>query len=144
MSYSDPDILEAPVYPVLFEIQQDDQAVQMINPTKDFIIRFSIYIPYGLRQEIGNRNYFVYVTLSDNNDMPIAQKVAPVNPPYDQERKVLQFASQFEPINSINNDVINIQVAITTKHQGEMGIGESLRTERFINTYIPLENHYEW
>lgn len=143
MSYSDPDILEAPVHPVLFEIQQDEQVVQMINPTKSFTIRFSIYIPYELRQEIGNRNYFVYVTLSDNDDMPIAQKVARVTSPHNQEIKVLQFASQFEPIDSINNDVVNIQMAITTKHQGEMGIGESLRTERFINTYIPLENHYE-
>lgn len=142
MSISDPDIQEAPVYPVLFEIKQEQHVVQMINPTKNFTIRFSIYVPYILREEIKKHSYYIYVTLS-NNEIPIAQKIAPVNPPQDQKVRILQFASQFDPINLTNNDSINVQVAITAKHHDEMGIGEALRVNRFINTYIPLENHYE-
>lgn len=142
MSYTDPDILEAPVYPTLFEIQHDGQVVQMIDPTKNFTIRFSIYVPYEIRQEIKRHNHYIYVTLS-NNGIPIVQKVAPVSVPHSREDRILQFASQFEAINSTDNDVVNIQVAITTKHQGEMGISEALRVCRFINTYIPLENRHE-
>ena len=78
MSYSDPDIQEAPVYPVMFEIKQENETVQKISPQKSFIIRCSVYVPDETRQEIQDRKHFIYVTLLDSGQ-PVSQQIGAIS-----------------------------------------------------------------
>lgn len=133
----DPDIQDAPVYPVMFEIQQDSETVQMIDSQKPFTVRCSVYVPTAIKEEMKERNHFIYATLL-NNDMPIEQKIGKVDLDSNQKSSILQFAIVFELDDGIKDKTINLQIAITPKHKGEMGIGESIRVGRFVNTYIPL------
>lgn len=59
----DPDIQDAPVYPVMFEIQQDSETVQMIDSQKLFTVRCSVYVPTAIKEEMKERNHFIYATL---------------------------------------------------------------------------------
>lgn len=138
----DPDIQDAPVYPVMFEIQQDSETVQMIDSQKPFTVRCSVYVPTAIKEEMKERNHFIYATLL-NNDMPIEQKIGKVDLDSNQKSSILQFAIVFELDDGIKDKTINLQIAITPKHEYEMGIGESIRVGRFVNTYIPLENRNE-
>lgn len=142
MSYSDPDIQEAPVYPVMFEIKQENETVQKISPKKSFIIRCSVYVPDETRQEIQDRKHYIYVTLLDSGQ-PVSQQIGAISLPVNQEDIIMQFAINFDPVKGTSNNQINLQMAITSKHEGEMGIGEALRIGRFMNTYIPLEKQHE-
>lgn len=142
MSYSDPDIQEAPVYPVMFEIKQENETVQKISPQKSFIIRCSVYVPDETRQEIQDRKHFIYVTLLDSGQ-PVSQQIGAISLPVNQEDIIMQFAINFDPVKGTSNNQINLQMAITSKQEGEMGIGEALRIGRFMNTYIPLEKQHE-
>lgn len=138
----DPDIQDAPVYPVLFEVLQDNQPTQIVDPDKEFTFKCSVYVPRKMRQALSQYKYYVYVTLIVN-EVPIAQKVGLI-PASNQRKKVLQFAVQFERFNkSIESNKVNLQMAITAKHNGESGMGESLRIGRFVNTFIPLEKEHE-
>lgn len=139
---NDPDIQSAPVYPVLFEMKQGDQTVQKINLQNDFVIRCSVYVPSEMLQQLNQQEHFVYVTLIDDGKL-IGQKIGVLNPTPNKEINVLQLAIAFKLDSDIDNDQINLQMAITSKHSDEMGIGESLRIGRFINTYIPVENSHE-
>ena len=138
----DPDLQDAPVYPVLFEIMQNNKVVQIVNPKKDFVIRCSVYVPSVLKQLIAKYDHFVYATLLADGK-PISQQVGTMNANYDLNDSIAQFMVKFECDNLDNLNQINLQMAITAKHSGEMGIGESLRVGRFINTCLPLENSHE-
>lgn len=133
----DPDIQDAPVYPVLFEIIQNNKVVQIVNPKKDFVIRCSVYVPSVLKQQIAKYDHFIYATLLAN-EQPISQQVGTMNANYGLNDSIAQFMVKFECDNLDNLNQINLQLAITPKHKGEMGIGESIRVGRFVNTYIPL------
>lgn len=138
----DADIQKAPVYPVMFEIEQEKETVHIIDPQQAFIIRCSVYVPAELRRGMQEYEHFMYATLFDSGQ-PISQKIGTIKPSDDQKNIILQIAISFEPVKIIDNNKLNLQMAITSKHKGESGIGESLRTGRFINTYIPLENKNE-
>lgn len=142
MSYSDPDIQDAPIYPVSFEIEQDGHTVLAIDPHKSFIIKCAIYVPEEMKQALQQQEHFLYATIFANK-IPIAQQIATIDPDYNPGNKFLQLAIDFSINDYANSDEINFQMAITGKHQGEMGIGESLRVGRFINTFIPLESSNE-
>lgn len=143
MSYMDPDIQEAPVYPVLFTIEQNGNSVLTINPNEEFIVHCAVYIPAQLRQQIKQQDHFIYATIIDSGS-PIIQKIGSITPPvYSNNNEIMQFIIAFELGNRTDANQINLQIAITAKHKGEMGIGESLRVGRFINTYLPLEKEHE-
>lgn len=133
------DIQKAPVYPVLFEIEQDKQTILTIDLSKEFIVKCAIYVPEEMNQVLQQSDYFVYATLFVN-ESPVTQKIATIRPNHNPKNRILQLAIDFNISDKINSNEINFQMAITHKHQGEMGIGESLISGRFINTYIPLEN----
>lgn len=133
----DPDIQDAPVYPVLFKIIQNNKVVQIVNPKKDFVIRCSVYVPSVLKKQIAKYDHFIYATLLAN-EQPISQQVGTMNANYGLNDSIAQFMVKFECDNLDNLNQINLQLAITPKHKGEMGIGESIRVGRFVNTYIPL------
>lgn len=142
MNYNDPDIQNAPVYPVLFEIQQNNKVVSIVNPKEGFVIRCSVYVPSVLKQQIAKYDHFIYATLLAN-EQPISQQVGIMNANYGLNDRIAQFMVKFECDNLDNLNQINLQLAITPKHKGEMGIEESIRVGRFVNTYLPLENSHE-
>ena len=142
MSYSDPDIQEAPIYPVLFQIEQDGQTVLTINSKEEFVVRCSAYVPTNLMQQIKHRSHFIYAPILANGS-PVIQQIGQITPPSNPENSIIQFAVNFNLDDKVKTDQVNLQLAITAKHKGEMGIGESIRVGRFVNTYIPLGEKYE-
>lgn len=138
----DADIQKAPVYPVMFKIEQENETVQRIDPQQAFIIRCSVYVPAKLRREMQEYEHFMYATLFDGSQ-PISQKIGAVKSSVNQKDIILQITLNLEPVKAIDDNKLNLQMAITSKHKGESGIGESLRAGRFMNTYIPLENKNE-
>ena len=138
----DPDIQDAPVYPIMFEIQQNNKTVQIINPQDPFTIRCSVYVPATIKQKMEGYKHYIYATLLDKN-MPVEQKIGKIDIDSNQKSSILQFAIPFKLNDGIKSKVINLQIAVTPKHEGESGIGESIRIGRFVNTYIPLENWNE-
>lgn len=137
MSYQDPDIQEAPVYPVRLEIIQDGKPTNFLSGNDHFTLYCDVFAPSSFIDDHQNTVQYIYASLLSGIHTVDEQKVAEVK--IDPQNKPLvwhfeiPFKWEFRGFESIN-----LQLAITSKHEGEMGLSEALRLGRFVNTFIPI------
>lgn len=136
-----PDIQNAPVFPVSFQVLDDQEkhiyAVTPENGKAVFYVYCAIYVPESFYESNHNKDVFVYFSALVDNQ--VADQVV-AKFPFDTKSDLYRFQVEFDlPFSDADN--VNIQIACTTKHDGEMGISESLRVGRFLNTRIPIEKH---
>lgn len=137
-TYYDPDIQDAPVYPVKISLKNDDNQettfIEKKNGKINFTVMCTIYIPGKTlaQQSIGKKIFVYFTALSSNN--VVAQKFSELP----EGKSFAQYKVPFSIDDASNIDELNLQFACTLKHQGESGIGESLRVGRFFYTIIPV------
>lgn len=134
----DPDIQDAPLYPIDISIKNNDNQelpyVVENNGKIEFSIVCTVYIPdrFWANQFEGQDNFVYFTAL--NNYQVVAQRVGRLP---DGEH-FAQYKVPFS-INEVSDiDELNLQFAYTSKHPGESGLGESLRIGRFFYTIIPV------
>ena len=133
------DIQKAPVYPVELMIKQGEKETPELT-IKDGNISFNldcaIYVPKEFSITNLNSDNFIYFTILVDNDA-ISQRIGKL--PLDPKYSLFKYDIPFNFSVSENTKSINLQAAYTNKHSGESGISESLRSGRFLNTFIPIE-----
>ncbi|WP_242363409.1 hypothetical protein [Limosilactobacillus antri] len=137
-TFYDPDIFSAPVYPVQFEIiNEENRTVPFIkirNNKITFSISCTIYIPNNFWiRPYATVDDFIYFTILEGNQV-IAQQIG--NLP--ENENFARYTVKFDISNIKEIKELNLQLAYTSKHAGESGITESLRVGRFFNTIIPV------
>lgn len=153
----DPDIQDAPVYPVSFMIQNQehlneyptyDFADPQIELTKDGNIDFQLFCTIFLDKEFienfKNVDNFIYLNVLSTNDQQ--QEIYLVQQkgdfPLDQGNLItysFHVVINEENVKKFKLSYLKLQLAITQKHEREMGISESIRLGRFLNTVIPIK-----
>ena len=143
-TYYDPDIQNAPVYPVEISVKnkenKDEPYLTEKNKKIDFIITCTIYIPNNFWvRPYATTEDFIYFTVLGNNQV-IAQRIGKLP----EGEKFAKYTVPFSITNNSGLSELNLQFAYTPKHQGESGIGESLRIGRFFYTIIPIRSTDKW
>lgn len=138
----DPDIQDAPIHCVGFQIKNANQKeifeVENVNGTLNFNITCVIYVPNHFReQQFAQSGRIFFSCLS--NGMVVDQQIGemPIQNSNTQDVLLYKYDVSFH-IEQFDQDVLNFQAAWTNKHNGEMGLSESLRVGRFVNTFIPV------
>ena len=148
--YSDPDILDAPLNLTSFELlNESNKVIPEIRPTDGFLkftVRFAVHVPEQFINNSYPLKYRVFMTISaktDEGERGIWQSIGelPLRP--QNPRNPLIYRYDFSVNADISNiikqiDSVNIQLSVSSKHNGEMGISESLRLGRFLYTNIPV------
>lgn len=152
-----PDIQAAPVYPVAFKIQNQNHldefptyeiADPQIELTEDGNINFqlfcTIYLDSEFLKNFSDRDNFIYLNVLSTNDQQqeiyLTQQRGEF--PTDQGSLItysFHVVIDKENVEKFKLDCLKVQLAITQKHEGEMGITESIRVGRFLNTVIPIK-----
>lgn len=152
-----PDILDAPVYPVSFKIQNQEHlneyptynnADPQIELTQEGKINFqlfcTIYLDDSFVEFSKKLDTFIYLNVLSTNEY---QQEFYLNQqrgefPTDQG-KLIEYSFHIvinaKNVKKYNLDHLRIQLAVTNKHEGEVGISESIRVGRFLNTVIPIK-----
>lgn len=134
-----PDIQSAPVFPVGFQILDNkEKQIYLITPNNGkatFYVTCAIYVPESFYESNHDKDVFIYFSALVNQQVA-DQAIAKF--PFETKSNLYRFQVEFD-LPFANADDVNIQIACTTKHEGEMGISESLRVGRFVNTKIPIK-----
>ena len=144
----DPDIQHAPMYCVGFQLQDEHQkeTLKILNRKGniDFSIMCAVYVPNSFKEHTYNQHGRLFFTCLNSNGIVVDQKIGelPLETEKSSEPSLIRYAVRFN-FSDFAGSELNLQIAWTNKHDGEMGIGESLRIGRFVNTMIPVIAHHD-
>lgn len=152
MSYLDPDIQGAPVYPTGISMKNkkinskrdfDPEIILDANSNIDIEIKTMIYIPIQFIAEFENTETFIYSTLISNDKFsPVYLSQLKGKFPLNKGQNMIYTFSIHVDGNVIKQYKVQsavLQLSVINKHEGESGFEESLRVGRFFNTVFPIE-----
>lgn len=134
-------ILDAPAHLTSFLLESNGKIVDSLtvpeNGKLNFNLKIYVYLPNHVQGEFEGIYLSIYST-GLKNDIYLSQQVADVTE-IAMNPVGLVFPVEIDANLLIDIHAINIQLALSSKHDGEMGVGESLLLGRFLNTLIPLK-----